>query len=70
MLNKKKIAESKGDQSENQVTGRLRTGIIIGAIGLLLLITAGFFGGAAPIIYVVGAVLFIIGIVFILLDVL
>ncbi len=70
MMNKKKITESKADASQNEVTGRLRTGIIIGAIGLLLLITAGFFGAAAPVIYVGGAVLFIIGIVFILLAVL
>lgn len=52
------------------VSGNLRTGIIVGAVGLLLLIIAGFFGGAAGLIYVLGAVLFVIGVVLILLSVL
>lgn len=53
-----------------EATGALRTGIILGAVGLLLLITAGFFGPASPIIYVSGAVLFIVGVVLILVSVL
>jgi hypothetical protein len=53
-----------------EATGGLRTGIILGAVGLLLLITAGFFGPASPIIYVSGAVLFIVGVVLILVSVL
>jgi hypothetical protein len=53
-----------------EATGGLRTGIVLGAVGLLLLITAGFFGPASPIIYVSGAVLFIVGVVLILISVL
>ena len=53
-----------------EATGPLRTGIILGAVGLLLLITAGFFGPASPLIYVSGAVLFVVGVVLILVSVL
>lgn len=49
--------------SNKEVTGNLRTGIIIGAVGLILLIIGG------PVLYPVGAILLVVGLVFILLDV-
>ncbi|MFN0050510.1 MAG: hypothetical protein ACKVOU_15425 [Cytophagales bacterium] len=65
-----KIKDQKSAEADKVVSGKLKTGIIIGAVGLALLITAGFFGAAAPIVYVIGAVMFIIGVVLILLDIL
>lgn len=60
----KENTESKG------ISNRLRNGIILGAVGLGMIILAGFFGAAAPIIYVAGAIIFIVGMVIILLEIL
>lgn len=64
----KKIQKEMG---RSGVSGNLRTGIIIAAIGLLLLIIAGVggFGGASGVFWVLGAVALVIGLVIVLLEV-
>ena len=64
----KKIQKQMG---RSGVSGNLRTGIIIAAIGLLLLIIAGVggFGGASGVFWVLGAVALVIGLVIVLLEV-
>jgi len=51
-------------KKQADVTGNLRTGIILGAAGLILLIIG------TPVLYAIGTVLVILGLVFVLLDVL
>jgi hypothetical protein len=65
ILNEKKVSEKQASLSPG-----VRTGIILGAIGLILIVVAGFFGAAAPIVYVGGAILFVVGLVMILIDIL
>ena len=65
-----KVAVKSGDEikaaeAANRVTGYLRTGIILGAAGLVLLIIGG-----SQLVTAVGSILLIAGVVFILLDVL
>ncbi len=55
--------DTKEALSAKAVSGNLRTGIIIGAVGLILLIIGG------PVLYPVGAILLVVGLVFILIDV-
>lgn len=64
----KKIQKQMG---KSGVSGNLRTGIIIAAIGLLLLIIAGVggFGGASGVFWVLGAVALVVGLVIVLLEV-
>jgi len=64
----KKLEKQMG---KSGVSGNLRTGIIIAAIGLLLLIIAGVggFGGASGVFWVLGAVALVIGLVIVLLEV-
>ena len=47
-----------------KVSGNLRTGIILGAVGAVLVIIGG------PLLYTIGAILLVVGLVLILLDVL
>lgn len=51
-----------------QQTQSLRTAIILMAIGLIMIILAGAIGGS--VVYAVGAIFFIIGAVFLLLELL
>lgn len=60
----KKAPEEVKKQSD--VSGNLRTGIILGAAGLVLLII----GSGNPILYALGTVLVVVGVVLILIDVL
>jgi phage-related tail protein len=53
-------------KKQNDVSGNLRTGIILGAAGLVLLII----GSGNPILYALGTVLVVVGVVLILIDVL
>ena len=57
-------------QSTAAVEGMLRTGIIVGGAGLLLMIIAGVAGLAGPLLWVLGVLAFITGLVLILIDVL
>jgi len=57
--------EIKAAEAANNVSGYLRTGIILGAAGLVLLIIGG-----SQLVTAVGSILLIAGVVFILLDVL
>jgi DNA polymerase II small subunit/DNA polymerase delta subunit B len=57
-------------QSTAKVDGLLRTGIIIGGIGLVLMLIAGIFGFAGIAVYTLGALAFIAGLILILIDVL
>lgn len=52
-------------EKEDKVTGNLRTGIILGAIGLILVLIGG-----PTILYTIGVILLVVGLVLILLDVL
>ena len=66
-----KISNNQKSDTENAVTGRLRTGIILAAIGLVVLLVGYFMPFPISTIFIVGgAILFIIGIVIILLDLL
>ena len=51
-------------EQEEKVSGNTRTGIILGAIGLVLVLIGG------PVLYTIGAILLVVGLVLILLDVL
>lgn len=57
--------ESKESFSLTEVTGNLRTGIILGGAGLVLMIIGGY-----SILSTIGALLLVAGLVFILIDVL
>lgn len=63
----KKIQKEMG---KSGVSGNLRTGIIVAAIGLLVLIIAGIggFGGASGVFWILGAIALLIGLIIILLD--
>ena len=66
-----KLTKDQKATGENAISGRLRTGIILAAIGLVLLLLAYVMPFPINVIfYVGGAILFIIGIVLILLDIL
>lgn len=57
--------EFKESFSLKEVTGNLRTGIIIGGVGLILMIIGGY-----SVLYIIGSVLLVVGLVLILIDIL
>lgn len=72
---KEKIAKKVNKKIQKQmgktgVSGNLRIGIIVAAIGLLVLIIAGIggFGGASGVFWILGAIALLIGLIIILLD--
>jgi small-conductance mechanosensitive channel len=59
---------AKSGKDIHELTSGDKLGILLGAVGLLLLILSGAFGGAAPLFAVLGALGLIAGVVIILLE--